>query len=145
MNDDNILNKTLLQMTVEQGRLIERILQITENMEERQDDLKRGLDYVLKAINGNGDGRGGLKTVAVVHEGELNQLRKDIESVKKFQDEYSETLQLSKSFFADRKQLQFGWKQFFMGSLIQVLILVVISLLLQKAGLPIQAVGGLNH
>lgn len=132
-------------MTVEQGRLIERILQITENMEERQDDLKRGLDYVLKAINGNGDGRGGLKTVAVVHEGELNQLRKDIESVKKFQDEYSETLQLSKSFFADRKQLQFGWKQFFMGSLIQVLILVVISLLLQKAGLPIQAIGGLNH
>jgi len=145
MNDDNPLNKTLLQMTIEQGRQIERILQITENMEERQDDLKTGLDYVLKSINGNGDGRGGLKTVAVVHEGELGQLRKDIESVKKYQEDYTETLQLAKTFFTDKKQLAFGWKQFLMGSMIQVVLLVLLSVLLQKVGLPVQNIGGLGH
>jgi len=145
MSDDNILNKTLLQMTVEQGRLIERILQITENMEERQDDLKRGLDYVLKSINGNGDGRGGLKTVAIVHEGELNQLRKDIDALKRFQDDYADTLQMSRNFFSDRRKLEFGWKQFFLGSMLQVLVLVVLSVLLQKLGLPVQAIGGLSH
>lgn len=144
MNEDN-LNKTLLQMTVDQGRLIERILQITENMEERQDDLKKGLDYVLKSINGNGDGRGGLKTVAIVHEGELNQLRKDIESLKKFQEDYSDTLQNARTFFQDKRKLDFGWKQFFLVSMLQVVVLVILSVLLEKLGLPTQAISGLSH
>lgn len=117
---------TLLTMAIDQGKQLERVLQMQENLEERQDDMKQGMDYLLKMVNGNGDGRGGLKTAAALHDDQLSQLKKEIDAMKAQQALDHEWMSLARQFFADRKQIQFGWKQFLTMGLIQTVVTTVV-------------------
>jgi hypothetical protein len=112
----------LLQMAIEHGKQLERVLQLTENLEDRQDDMKHALDYLLKTINGNGDGRGGLKTWAAVHDNELVTIKKDIEEFKKQHTENHEWMQTAKAYFHDRKQMLFNWKHLLVFGIFQTVI-----------------------
>ena len=131
MPDDlNTTYTTLLTMAIEHGKQLERVLQINENLEDRQDDLKQALDYLLKVINGNGDGRGGLKTVAVVHDGELIQLKKDLADIKKHHEDNADWMQTAKTYFNDRRQIGLSWRTFWFATIIQTLILAALTLVL---------------
>lgn len=123
----------LLQMAIEHGKQLERVLQLTENLEDRQDDMKHALDYLLKTINGNGDGRGGLKTWAAIHDNELVSIKKDIEEFKKHHNENHEWMQSAKSYFQDRKQMLFSWKHLLVFGILQTVILTFAGIAVEQA------------
>jgi hypothetical protein len=122
----------LLQMAIEHGRQLERVLQLTENLEDRQDDMKNALDYLLKTINGNGDGRGGLKTWAIVHENELHVIKKELEELKKSNTDNHDVIQVAKSFFNEKRQFNLNWKHLVTFGLLQALLLTLVELSVQQ-------------
>lgn len=129
---ENSPYNALLQMAIEHGKQLERVLQLTENLEDRQDDMKTALDYLLKTINGNGDGRGGLKTWAIVHDNELSTIKRELEDLKKHNQENHDLMQVAKTFFNEKKQFNLSWKHLITFGLLQALLLTLVELSVQQ-------------
>ena len=80
----------------------------------------------------NGDGRGGLKTWAIVHDNELSTIKRELEDLKKHNQDNHDLLQSAKAFFNDRRQFNLSWKHLITFGLLQALLLTLVELSAQQ-------------
>ncbi len=124
----------LFDVVTANSESLAKLLQITENLDRNQDDMADDIEKLVETIHGNG--KPGLKTDVAMLTQSVENLQTTVCGLNDRWEENSNWMQAARVYFEDRRQIQFGWKQFIVAGLVQAVLVAVLVGYVQNLKVP---------